>query len=933
MNIIINTDNNNLSPKFASSNLSLHDIVVSKDLPNVFSPGTTANKYTDSDHLAYVYSLDIHLEKTDALRNLAGFDILVYKDDPGPWAGWPAWFGGGPGPSYEVRTLVSRHELGFSDLPSSISTSGEVKYFSGKADMTVISSSPLSPKSKLLSSHQHKSALNDKQESVLAAASNTVPGLLKTLNNSKSQNTVELNNYLFKNGGSFSDLANSTISTVPLEYSIDKSSLGMDWFAPKDNTNVYLSKGRIVNKSSLLEDRVAAMRVYDDQVSVLVDAVSIPGHGLSDAYKAIVDNTNLYTTPDYEPVGPHVYRKIEIPKGAITSDTIYVVIRPIQIAANSTTSMLWDSFSSSWMSSETPTPFPSSANVTVEANHASMLDSLMNPILPVRIAAVQLASETRVTVTALDPGINSVSVRRLALKRSPTGFTMETATHLIPETSRLSLSLSGVKTSVIVDHEPLVYPYYACYIANNGTSGIESQVVIEGRKNQSTTALSIDSVTIVATNGVDKSAGAMIEVANIPSKARQIKIMRENLSGFGASWEKTVSLKLDSGQDLFTRESSSFEFKDSTAHLGKKYRYFPVLRTDLGVEEICTAEAILIRSYPLRKIPFSLELDDPTVTVAQGQANVSIVANVYTNELAFANLIQLLKDNTDGQATWAEDISNSKSQFPSLAFYKVSRVNVTTGVTTFLEWASPGDVPTSLHPGGWSVDRENPGFTISDTISLTALNQRIFYKFELSLRPPEAFLAGTFSTYADSYSQKIPARRAVTNGFLAEWGYLGALPSTDDILAVANGTMSVEDQIKKGLTGQVVSTAKIQLSPQYPPPVITASYVDEQDNIVIEFSAAGPASAAVPILYKSYLMYKGPGIPVFWGLPEYWVLQTLSSGGKVTVSQYTPLVGTKEYYILYMYQEDAESGGYKELVSDTVTFNKVDSESPNIKAT
>jgi hypothetical protein len=63
------------------------------------------------------------------------------------------------------------------------------------------------------------------------------------------------------------------------------------------------------------------------------------------------------------------------------------------------------------------------------------------------------------------------------------------------------------------------------------------------------------------------------------------------------------------------------------------------------------------------------------------------------------------------------------------------------------------------------------------------------------------------------------------------------------------------------------------------------------------------------------------------------VLQTLSSGGKVTVSQYTPLVGTKEYYILYMYQEDAESGGYKELVSDTVTFNKVDSESPNIKAT
>ena len=924
----IDTGNSEDAPlDITNQQIFLYDIIVSKESPHKFQPNNTnqfyagalgANAYTDSEVLAYVYTLDIQFNETAALKNLAGFDIFVYQQDPNINYNPPQQ------PSYKIRTVVSSAELGYPNNEYSVSPAGQVKYFSGESAMTVISTAPLSPQSKLLTSkgQQSLAALQAKQEAVETAASNTTPGLLRCMNNTTSQNSTELNNFFFKNGGSLSALANASIAISPLEDSIKKSSLGMDWFAPKDNTNVYLSKGRIADKSSLLEERIAALRVYDNQVGTWVDIVgnsSVPG---TEGPPNIVDNTKLYQ--NVVPSSSRVYRRIEIPKKAVDgASQFYLVLQPLQ-KSGASSSMLWDSFSSSWVSSDAPVPFTGANLISLTVPHGVYVSNLLTPILPVNITAVQLATSTRVTVTALDPGNNAVTVRRIKLKRTPHIFEYVSEVSL----QTLNLSLSGKKTAVIVDNAPLAYPYYSCYIANNGASGIESQVVIEGRKNQYTTSLTTDNVSIVASNGAAKDDGVSITVSNIPSPVKQIKIMRENLDCPGASREKTIALSSDTGQDIFGVSSTSFVWTDKTAHLGKKYRYFPVLRGILGSEEICTSEAFLIRSYSLRKIPFTLTLAEPEISFpSQYMANISIVANMTTNELAFSNLIKIMQD-AGMSSVFQAAVNTQKSQFPALGVYKVSRVNVTTGIKTEIEWGTAGDMPNPTTPGGNTVNNQNPGFTINDSIELVEFNQRFYYEFELSLRPPEAFLAGVLSSYTSYNSTaNIATRRAVTAGFLPEWGYLGALPSDEDIQKIADGDMPVATQFKKGLTGHVISSDKITIPVQYLSPSITNSYVNTAGNIVIDFSPTNESASAPQnvMIYKSFLMYKGPGVgsnPV--------VLQTLGIAGSITVSKYSSYVGVKEYYIVYLYP-DAETGMHEALTSNSTIFEKNTSQSLTIK--
>lgn len=959
-----------------STSITLHDIIVSADanIPykldgNVSSHGTPTtvtdqNIFISGNPAAFVYNLTIEFNKTPELKKLAGFDIYVYRVDPettnqpplshnlrnNPTAVSPASSRGTsplvtsagafpgfpnpvqitvptppPKPVYRVRTLVSKLELGYPSLQQAASPSGYVKYFVNRDKTTIISTKALSPQSKLAQNWKQKLNLRRKRASVTSAAYNTTPGLVRTLNsNAVDQKITALSSFLIQNNISLSDLANaSSAAILPIDDAIKKSSLGMDWFAPKDNTHVLLSHGRILKRRSLLEERTEAKRVYDNQNSVMVEmldqAMKGGANNLSGLSMEAAGSPKFFVTSQTDT--SKVTRRIEIPRKAISGlNSFYVILKPLKYDETKSKPIMWDSFTRSWQSSVAPFPADIAAPIKIKATHQPDVEDLIRRAeVPISVSVNQQNGKNIITLTCRDPGSNIVRLVRIDCKKlGPKGPYKALGEKYF---GTINLSLSGKKSESIIDNDPLPYPIYSRYIILGG--GYTQERIVEGKKTPYSQRPSADDIAIVASNSPTQDEGVKIIVSNIPAEYKQVRLLRENMSSIGTSYDRTVIVPGPSGENTVHSPGSTAVFVDKNTHLAKKYRYFVAVRGIIGGETIPNSDALLIRNWPVKTLPFTTVMGTPEISYPnQYQAKINVEIKIETSDFAFGNLLSLMKDQNMA-APFMTEVAKQKNQFSTLICYGIKRVDVLAGTKKFLGLRSPG----------MFGDVTSPTITLEDKVDIISSAQRFYYELEAYMRPPEAFLAGALSAYTSYQDTNIATRQAISAGFLEEWGYLGVIPSNDDISKIAEGKMSVIEQISKGATGYVVSSEKVSIPPNVPVPSLTGYAVNSgpaNSKIVLKYEMNNTAivDAGVVNVEHTLVMYRGPqqGTDSETGA----VLASTGPDGTYFETKMSNLVGEKEYYIVYLVP-DAESGKFISSKSNILTFMKESSISHIVK--
>ena len=408
---------------------------------------------------------------------------------------------------------------------------------------------------------------------------------------------------------------------------------------------------------------------------------------------------------------------------------------------------------------------------TVEIQHGTELSEFLSNPEPPDVSIVSSnAARVKIRIFRTDKTLKNVRVARIITN-------VNTSDVLVTDVGDLSF---GADDTLIFDDFinnalPRRILYRVVVINGDGSAGEFSSITIPSFKKVSdplrTAGVPVSIRAINKPNVVD------IRVTTLLEGVYTIRLLRQELDKTGEFSNSITVIPSDVGETttVVNGDIDSFEFRDKTAILGRKYRYFVAYRIGLpgyasrGEEILSDEDELLIRRYATSEIPFAVSVSEPTVK--QDNNNITTVSfEIRAEETRdlFNTVTQALRAaGVDGDFIASLQKDNIKAKL--FTMFLVER----------FEFSSGRRETFGLYPAGDFTD--SPEIRKLKKISPPKPGDRYEYIVKTCLQQPEVFLQTSNVALVNRHGDEIKRKGSRFSRIV--YDKLGVMPSEHDVQA------------------------------------------------------------------------------------------------------------------------------------------------------
>tara|TARA_R100000008_G_scaffold55344_2_gene33946 strand:- start:5435 stop:8674 length:3240 start_codon:yes stop_codon:yes gene_type:complete len=457
---------------------------------------------------------------------------------------------------------------------------------------------------------------------------------------------------------------------------------------------------------------------------------------------------------------------------------------------------------------------------SVILHRKQLMEFLTNPEPPdVMITHTSYAS-VQFRVTRTDPTLSQVRVVRIIenpLLVRPTVQTVTDMTFGSDDTLEFKDAVDNVKPNKVT--------YRFVVVNGNGTLGEFTSVRVHNfrkitdPKNSAAVPLSIFAI--------NDENFISVNVTTLTKEVYTVRLLRQELGKYGNFSDTVTEIPTEEGsyEALIAGKRADVRFRDETAVLGRKYRYFAAYRvgfpgmSSLHEEVISDEDEIIIRRFPIESIPFNINVSDPETGIDDtGSPTSRFTIDVTEQAELFNAVIEALRD------------AGVSSEFiAELQADKVKAKNFVMMIVERYEVASGKRVSFGIIPVGVFVDDN----TIRQQKKLPAplFGEKYRYVFKVCLQDPTVFLQSSTVGINTDIDQEIQKKASRFSRKI--YDRLGVLPPEAEV----KSGVSIEKLITEAQVGiEFVKTVKFKKDA---PKIETLTATDRTYHTTLEWNVFG----------------------------------------------------------------------------------------------
>jgi len=422
----------------------------------------------------------------------------------------------------------------------------------------------------------------------------------------------------------------------------------------------------------------------------------------------------------------------------------------------------------------------------VEIQHGRELSEfLANPEPPILSLVSSGPAKIKVKIQRTDPSLRVVRVFRIITNPNAANTSLENIADLT-----FAKDNTLIFDDFVDNASPNKVLYRIAVVNGDGSIGEFSSLPIPSFKKISD-PLNTAAVP-VSIRAINKLGAAHIRVTTLSDDIYTIRLLRQEFDKIGSFSDSVTVIPSDSDDNLTLVNGviDSFEFRDSTAILGKKYRYFVAYRigqpgyASLGEEILSDEDELLIRRYVTTDIPFIVSVTDATVSQdADNNTTVSFdIQSKETTDLFRAVISSLRAAGVGNEFISALQKDDIKAKL--FTMFLVER----------FEFSSGRRDTFGIYPAGNFSDSSTT--RLARKIPPPRSGERYEYIVKTCLQQPEVFLQTSNVGLINRYGDEIKRKGARFSRLV--YDKLGVMPSDRDVL----GGKSIEGLLLEAQVGQ-----------------------------------------------------------------------------------------------------------------------------------
>ena len=296
----------------------------------------------------------------------------------------------------------------------------------------------------------------------------------------------------------------------------------------------------------------------------------------------------------------------------------------------------------------------------------------------------------------------------------------------------------------------------------------------------------------ISIRAINKRGAVHIRVTTLSDDIYTIRLLRQEFDKTGEFSDSVVVISSESNENMtfINGQIDSFEFRDETAILGKKYRYFVSYRigqpgyASMSEEIISDEDELLVRRYTTSEVPFSVSVTEATIS-QDGDNNTTVSFDIQVRETS--NLFNSMTAALRSAGVADEFIS-------SLQKDEVKDKQFTMFLVERFEYSSGRRSTFGIYPPGNFSD--SPETRRQQRVPAPVPGERYEYIVKTCLQQPDVFLQSSNVGLINRYGDEI--KRAASRFSRIVYDKLGVMPSEKDVL----GGKSIEDLLLESQIGQ-----------------------------------------------------------------------------------------------------------------------------------
>lgn len=443
-----------------------------------------------------------------------------------------------------------------------------------------------------------------------------------------------------------------------------------------------------------------------------------------------------------------VIRDIEVPKRILgSSPEFFVRVRPIVKGFGASTSLV------------------EAKSFVFTVQHMAQVDAISDPVVSCSLSvADQKNGNITLDIEPRDPMTQGVVITRRIYNPSKGRFEQ-------PYTIRTDGSFSS---RVVDDRVDNVLPnkvyYTAATVDKKGSLGPTSSLVVDGVAAPNAPAKEEDQNAKIYVHNTER--GVAINVENIPTDVKMIRIMRENMSVPGDLKQRTTSIFSDNldSSNLETERIKTIQITDTNVNDNQSYRYFLVIKNGRGLGYTSEDDDIITRRYPRKPLPYDVYCGDAKVISVNPKMQVGIELSVAHKQENYEFFLRLLK-NSGADKNFLDEIKKNRKFLSDVIAFNIDRIDAQTGKKVNLGLYGPGVFLDGA--GGGSISK----------LGGLKSGKKYVYLIKVCVRPIQSFFTSLFSSIISPKQTSGTKNTTFMSKKFTETAnrFLGALPSDEDL--------------------------------------------------------------------------------------------------------------------------------------------------------
>ena len=423
---------------------------------------------------------------------------------------------------------------------------------------------------------------------------------------------------------------------------------------------------------------------------------------------------------------------------------------------------------------------------TIEIHHARELSEFLSNPEPPTVSLVESGpARVKIRVQKTDPSLRVVRIFRISSNPNSNRT-------ILTDVSDLTFADENVLVfdDLVDNASPNKLLYRVAVVNGDGSIGefsslsIPAFVKVSDPLNSAGVPISI--------RAVNRRGAVHIRVTTLSDDIYTMRLLRQEIDKTGEFSDSVVVIESDTNESLafINGQIDSFEFRDETAILGKKYRYFVAYRVgrpgyaSMGEEIISDEDELLIRRYTTDKIPFAVSVTEASVSQdSDNNTTVSFDIQVRETSDLFNSLAVSLRSAGVGDE-FISALQKDEIKEKLFTMFLVER----------FEYSSGRRSTFGMFPPGTFFD--NSEIRRQQRVPAPEPGERYEYIVKTCLQQPEVFLQSASVGLINRYGDEI--KKAASRFSRIVYDKLGVMPSEKDVLS----GKSIEDLLLESQIGQ-----------------------------------------------------------------------------------------------------------------------------------